>query len=96
MTSDTTTHPAAADSLAWPEGLTRVPDWVFQREDIYGNEQQRIFQGNYWNYLCLEVDIPNPGDFRTSFVGDSPVIVTRDADGEIYAFENRCAQRLCA
>ena len=58
MTGDTNTHRAAVDTLAWPEGLTRVPYWAFQREDVYRNEQQRIFQGKCWNYLCLEVDIP--------------------------------------
>jgi anthranilate 1,2-dioxygenase large subunit len=93
MTTDTNTHAVAVDTRAWPEGLTRVPYWAFQREDVYQDEQQRIFQGNCWNYLGLDVDVPNPGDFRTTFVGDAPVIMTRSADGEIYAFENRCAHR---
>jgi anthranilate 1,2-dioxygenase large subunit len=77
----------------WPAGLNRVPYWAFQREDIYRDEQQRIFQGDCWHYLCLEADLAAPGDFRLSFVGDTSVIVTRDRDGEIYAFENRCAHR---
>jgi anthranilate 1,2-dioxygenase large subunit len=93
MTGDAQTPPAAAATHDWPPGLTRVPYWVFQRDDIYGQEQQRIFQGNCWSYLCLEVEVAHPGDFRTSFVGAAPVIVTRDTDGEIYAFENRCAHR---
>ena len=93
MMTDTNSRPAAVDTRAWPEGLTRVPYWTFQREDVYQYEQQRIFQGNCWNYLCLEVDVSNPGDFRTTFVGDAPVIVTRNADGEVYSFENRCAHR---
>ena len=84
---------AASEPGLWPQGLNRVPYWAFQREDVYREEQQRIFQGDCWNYLCLEADLPEPGDFRLSFVGDAPVIVTRDADGEIYAFENRCAHR---
>jgi anthranilate 1,2-dioxygenase large subunit len=78
---------------AWPEGLTRVPYWIFQREDVYAAEQKNLFQGPYWSYLCLEVEVPEPGDYRTSFVGDTPVIVSRDLDGELYAFENRCAHR---
>ena len=41
----------------------------------------------------LAVEVANPGDFCTTAVGDTPVIVTRDADGEIYAFENCCAHR---
>src|SRR5713226_2926198 len=79
---------------AWPrEGLTRVPYRVFQTEEAYKSEQKLIFQGPSWHYLALEVEVPEPGDFRTTKVGDTPVIVTRDADGEIYAFENRCAHR---
>ena len=84
---------AARDVHAWPEGFTRVPYWTFQDEGVYRAEQQQIFQGNTWNYLCLEAEVAKPGDFRTSFVGDAPVIVARDDDGEIYAFENRCAHR---
>ena len=78
----------------WPsEGVTRVPYWIFQDRDIYAAEQKRIFQGPSWNYLCLSVEVKNTGDFITTFVGDTPVIVVRDADGELYAFENRCAHR---
>jgi anthranilate 1,2-dioxygenase large subunit len=86
--------PHEADGQEWlTEGLTRVPYRVFQTERAYKTEQQRIFHGPSWHYLALEVELPQPGDFRTTKIGDTPVIVTRDADGEIYAFENRCAHR---
>src|SRR5262245_47739221 len=79
---------------AWPkEGLTRVPYWLFQDPQVYAAEQRRLFQGPLWNFLCLAVEVPNAGDFCTTAVGETPVIVTRDADGELYAFENRCAHR---
>jgi anthranilate 1,2-dioxygenase large subunit len=78
----------------WPgEDLTRVPYWIFQDRDIYALEQKRIFQGPTWNYLCLSIEVKNTGDFVTTFVGDTSVIVARDSDGELYAFENRCAHR---
>lgn len=78
----------------WPsDGVTRVPFWIFQDRDIYATEQRRIFQGPSWNYLCLSVEVKNIGDFVTTFVGDTSVIVARDTDGELYAFENRCAHR---
>lgn len=77
----------------WPEKLTRVPYWAFQREDVYALEQERIFRGPAWHYLCLEADVAAPGDWRTTFVGDASVVVTRNAAGEIRAFENRCAHR---
>ena len=75
------------------EGFTRVPYWVFQEKGVYRAEQDRIFQGPSWHYLALEVEVPNAGDFRVTQLGDTPVIVTRDSNGEIYAFENRCAHR---
>jgi anthranilate 1,2-dioxygenase large subunit len=77
-----------------PDGsLTRVPYWVFQTAETYRQEQERIFRGPCWHYLALEVELPEPGDFRTTKIGDTPIVVTRDNDGEIYAFENRCAHR---
>jgi anthranilate 1,2-dioxygenase large subunit len=79
---------------SWPqEGVTRVPYWIFQDASVYASEQKLIFQGPCWNYLCLAVEVKNPGDFVTSSVGDTSVIVARDSDGELYAFENRCAHR---
>ncbi|RTL56829.1 MAG: Rieske (2Fe-2S) protein [Rhodocyclaceae bacterium] len=79
---------------AWPEeGVTRVPFWVYQDQEIYASEQRKIYQGSVWNYLCLEAEVAKPGDYRTTFVGDMPIIVTRDQDDEIYAFENRCSHR---
>jgi len=77
----------------WPDGLTRVPFWTYQDPDILGLEQQRLFEGPVWNYLCLESEISNAGDWRTTYVGTLPVVVARDHDGAIAAFENRCAHR---
>jgi len=54
---------------------------------------ERIFRGDTWSFLCLEAELPRPNTFRASRLGDMPVVVTRDADGEIHAFENRCAHR---
>jgi anthranilate 1,2-dioxygenase large subunit len=73
--------------------LSRVPYWVFQREDVYAREQKRLFRGRVWNYLCLEVEIPEIGDYVATYAGDTPVVVTRGNDGQIYAFENRCSHR---
>ena len=78
----------------WPaEGATRVPYWVYQDEDIYTAEQERIFRGPTWNYLCLEAELPEPKSFITTFVGDMPVVVARGPDGALHAWENRCAHR---
>ncbi len=78
----------------WPDAsLTRVPYWVYQDEANYRAELRRIFEGPTWSYVCLESDLERPGDYRTTFVGEMPVVVVRGAEGAIHAFENRCAHR---
>jgi phenylpropionate dioxygenase-like ring-hydroxylating dioxygenase large terminal subunit len=84
----------AVSSRHWPaEGLTRVPYWVYSDREIYQAEQDKIFQGATWNFLCLEAELPRPGTYRRSNLGAMPVVVTRDQDGALHAFENRCAHR---
>jgi phenylpropionate dioxygenase-like ring-hydroxylating dioxygenase large terminal subunit len=79
---------------SWPtEGLTRIPYWIYADRELYAEEQARIFRGDAWTFLCLEAELPRPETFRTSNLGDMPVVVTRDRDGAIHAFENRCAHR---
>jgi anthranilate 1,2-dioxygenase large subunit/terephthalate 1,2-dioxygenase oxygenase component alpha subunit len=82
------------ETRAWPaEGLTRVPYWIYQDDDIYRREQELIFRGATWTFLGLEAELPGRGDWKTTFVGDMPVVVARDANGALHAFENRCAHR---
>ena len=78
----------------WPaEGIVRVPYWVYSDPDLYAQEQERVFRGATWNFLCLEAELPKPHTWRLSDLGDMPVVVTRDGDGALHAFENRCAHR---
>jgi phenylpropionate dioxygenase-like ring-hydroxylating dioxygenase large terminal subunit len=88
------TLPLPAARQRWPaDELTRVPFWIYSDQANYSAEQCRIYEGAVWNFLCLECELPNPGDFVSTFSGEMPVVVSRGADGEIYAFENRCAHR---
>ncbi|WP_235907656.1 aromatic ring-hydroxylating oxygenase subunit alpha [Siccirubricoccus phaeus] len=78
----------------WPgDDLNRIPDWVYTDPWVYEREVERIFHGRCWNYVALEAEIPNPGDFIRSNVGPTPVVVSRAKDGSIAVFENRCAHR---
>jgi anthranilate 1,2-dioxygenase large subunit len=80
--------------LEWPAvGVTRSPYRVMSDPELYAHEQRRIFRGPTWNYLCLEAEIPHPGTFRTSYIGETPVIVTRDKDGGVHVMVNRCAHK---
>ena len=78
----------------WPAlDYSRVPYRLYHDAAIYEREQQRIFQGPVWNYLGLDAEIPNPGDFRATSVGETPVVFNRDDNGAVRAFVNRCAHR---
>ncbi len=83
-----------ARGFTWPDNdLSRAPYRVYTDADLYALEQERIFRGPTWNFLALECEIPNPGDYKTTYVGDAPVLVARAQDGSINAMVNRCAHK---
>ena len=82
------------EDLVWPaEDFSRIPYAVFTSEDVHDREQEGIFRGPVWLYLGLEAEIPNPGDFITTYAGDTHVVLDRALDGSLHAFVNRCAHR---
>ncbi len=83
------------EHLKWPAGAdcTAVPYAVFQDQEIYDLEQEKIYNGKTWNFLAAGAEIPEKGDYKTTYIGDTPVVVTRGQDGEIHAWVNRCAHR---
>lgn len=93
MPDDAPPGSTEAIDQGWAGDLTRVPFWVYQDQMVRRREQQRLFEGPVWNFLCLDSEIPNAGDWRATFVGEMPVVVARDTDGNVAAFENRCAHR---
>jgi anthranilate 1,2-dioxygenase large subunit len=72
---------------------TSIPYQGFTDPEICAREQERIFRGATWNFLGLTAEIPNPGDYKSAFVGDTPVVVTRIKAGEVVAWVSRCAHR---
>jgi anthranilate 1,2-dioxygenase large subunit len=86
--------PLADNASIFPrEDGSRVPYAVFNSQAIYDLEQERIFRGPTWSFLGLEAEIPSPGDFKSTFIGDTPVVVTRTKSGSLAAWVNRCAHR---
>jgi len=91
----------AADAAAAPSRLvhfpqpdgSRVPYAVFSSQEVFEREQERIYRGPTWSFVALDAEIPNAGDYKSTFVGDTPVVVTRTDDGGVAAWVNRCAHR---
>jgi phenylpropionate dioxygenase-like ring-hydroxylating dioxygenase large terminal subunit len=87
-------HAETGSMFRWPdEGLARVPFRVYNDPEIAAAEERLLFQGETWNLVGLDAEIPEPGDYRTSAIGGTPVIMVRDAQGEIHVYVNRCAHR---
>ena len=81
-------------AVAWPSnGISEVPFRVYTDQAQYDREQERLFKGETWNYLCLEVEVAKPGDYVATTVGETAVIAVRAADGAVNAFVNRCVHR---
>ncbi|MGH7821107.1 MAG: aromatic ring-hydroxylating dioxygenase subunit alpha, partial [Candidatus Binatia bacterium] len=66
---------------------------VYTDPRIYRREQERIFRRRSWNYVALDCEIPRPGDFKRSTIGELPVVVARNREGRVGVFVNRCAHR---
>lgn len=75
------------------DSFSRVPFDVYCDAAAYERELQRFFYQGHWCYVGLEAEIPRPGDFKRSWVGERSVIVVRNHDQMIHVVENRCAHR---
>ena len=65
---------------------------IYTDPAIFAAEMTHIF-GATWVYLAHESEIANDNDFITRRMGLRPLIILRDANGQIRALYNRCTHR---
>ncbi len=71
---------------------TEVHRDLFIDEEVFQLEMEHLF-ANTWVYVGHASQVPNPGDFYTTTVGDQPVVMIRQADGEVKVLHNRCPHK---
>ncbi len=83
-----------AQPLHWErDDTSRIPFAVYTDEVRHRKELDRFFYQGHWSYVGLGAEIPNPGDFKRTVVGERSVIMTRTQDGQVQVVENVCAHR---
>ncbi|MEO9102296.1 MAG: aromatic ring-hydroxylating dioxygenase subunit alpha [Burkholderiaceae bacterium] len=91
MDAASTTFPK---TIQWEnDGSSRIPFMAYQGDAQHKKELERFFYRKHWCYVGLEAEVPNPGDFVRTVVGERSVVLVRDACGDLHVVENVCAHR---
>lgn len=70
-----------------------LPKEIFSDPVVYREELERIFYGPYWHPVAHRAELPSLQSFKTAWLGDLPLLVTRGADDRVRAFLNSCTHR---
>jgi phenylpropionate dioxygenase-like ring-hydroxylating dioxygenase large terminal subunit len=70
----------------------RVHRQVYVDSDLFEEEMARI-HGRAWVYVGHESQVPKPGDFFTTTMGRTPVVLSRHKDGAVHVIRNRCGHK---
>jgi 3-phenylpropionate/trans-cinnamate dioxygenase alpha subunit len=81
------------DVEAWVSAdATRISGEIFSSREVYAREREAVFL-KCWQFVGLESEVPSPGDFTRSRMGEQDVIVTRAKDGRVHVLANICRHR---
>ncbi len=72
--------------------LTTAPVDLYTDPEVFAGERKAIFATS-WLFLGLESDLTRPGDYLADTLADFPVVVVRDAAGQLRGFHNVCRHR---
>lgn len=70
-----------------------IPKAIFSDPVVYREELKRIFMGNYWHMVAHRAELPEINSFKTFWLGETPILLTRGEDDRIRAFINSCTHR---
>ena len=65
---------------------------IFVSDELYEMEQEQVF-ARAWLFVGHESQVPNPGDYFVSSMGEESVILVRDRNQNLHVFLNTCRHR---
>lgn len=88
---------AIAGNHGYAKGLVdvaagQISREIFVNEALYAQELERVF-ARAWLFVGHESQIPKPGDYFVSCMGEESVLLCRDAQEDIHVFLNSCRHR---
>lgn len=69
-----------------------LPLWVYNDEDLYQAERERIF-GRQWVFMAHETEIPEVGNYVVRNIANDHFIVVRGDDGKVRVLFDSCRHR---
>jgi phenylpropionate dioxygenase-like ring-hydroxylating dioxygenase large terminal subunit len=69
-----------------------LPSVLYTDTQIFEEERLQIFEKT-WQYVGLTEQLPNAGDFFTTRLGRTPIIILRDESLQLRAYVNVCPHR---
>jgi Rieske 2Fe-2S family protein len=69
-----------------------LPRPLYNDPLLFKIDVEEIFQKE-WLFVGMTSEIPSKGDYFTVEIAQSPVLIVRDAEGQVNAFHNTCRHR---
>ncbi len=85
-------HGRGAEAVAALVREGEVHRDVYTDPEIFALEMKHLFAGT-WVYVGHASQVPNTGDFFTTTIGTTPVVMVRHTDGSVRILHNRCPHK---
>jgi len=66
----------------WSDDVRVVPKAAFASAEIYQLELEKIFLGPVWHAVAHIAELPNPDDFKSTYLGETPILVVHQKMGK--------------
>lgn len=81
-----------ADAINTRDRALSLPQAFYNDPMMFRADLEEIFYKE-WLFVAMTCELPSKGDYVTVEIGQSPILLVRDAEGGIQAFHNVCRHR---